>query len=390
MLRLAPAASVSEQSSTTEAAAPALRQIADAFHAIQQQAPTVDDDQLADACIRGMLGRLDRHSAFLDKDDFRELQVGSAEVGGIGLELRIDAKGATIVAPIEGSPGDRAGLKSGDMIVEIDHASIQGLALKDVVKRLRGKPDTDVVLTVIQQGVSEPRVMTLQRAVIRIDSVKYKLIDSNYAYVRLVQFQEQTAEKMADALEGMWKQNNGQMKGIILDLRNDPGGLLNAAVAVSTAFLPQNVLVVYTDGRSKDSKMRLYASSEYYLRRTKQDYLKKLPPAVKSVPMVVLVNGTSAAASEIVAGALQDHKRARILGVRTFGQGTVQTILPLKGDTAIKLTTARIFRPSGQPIADAITPDFITEDSGTRPQEFGSSEDDQLMQATKLLRGLAQ
>jgi carboxyl-terminal processing protease len=238
------------------------------------------------------------------------------------------------------------------------------MTLNDAVKRMRGKPNTDITLTVIRKGDTKPRVITLTRAIIQIQSVKSKLIEPGYAYVRVTQFQEHTPEKMAAALDKMFKDNQGPMKGLVLDLRNDPGGLLNAAVAISAAFLPQNALVVYTDGRTEDSKMRLYASGEYYLRGSRDDFMKKLPAGVKNVPMVVLVNGGSASASEIVAGALQDHKRAIIMGTQTFGKGSVQTILPLGNNTAIKLTTARYYTPNGRSIqAKGITPDIVVEEA---------------------------
>jgi carboxyl-terminal processing protease len=269
-----------------------------------------------------------------------------------------------VVAPIEDTPAFRAGVKAGDLIIKLDETNVKGMTLNDAVKRMRGKPNTDITLTIIRKGDPKPKIVTLTRAVIQIQSVKNKLIEPGYAYVRVTQFQEHTPEKLAAALDSMWKQSNGQVKGMILDLRNDPGGLLNAAVAISAAFLPQNALVVYTDGRTEDSKMRLYASSEYYLRGSKEDYLKKLPASVKTVPMVVLVNGGSASASEIVAGALQDHKRAIIMGTQTFGKGSVQTILPLGNNTAIKLTTARYYTPNGRSIqAKGIVPDIPVEEA---------------------------
>jgi carboxyl-terminal processing protease len=216
----------------------------------------------------------------------------------------------------------------------------------------------------VRKGETKPLVLTLTRAVIKIQSVKSKLLEPGYAYFRVTQFQEHTGETLATAIQNLYKQNQGSMRGIVLDLRNDPGGLLNGAVAVSAAFLPQNTLVVYTDGRTEDAKMRLTASPENYLRgRLKDDYLGKLPAEIKNVPMVVLVNGGSASASEIVAGALQDHKRAVIMGTQTFGKGSVQTILPLGNSTAIKLTTARYYTPNGRSIqAKGIVPDIILDD----------------------------
>jgi carboxyl-terminal processing protease len=229
---------------------------------------------------------------------------------------------------------------------------------------MRGKPNTQITLTIVRKGEAKPIVATLTRAVIKIQSVKSKLLEAGYAYFRVTQFQEHTGETLAAAIQNLYKQNQGAMRGIVLDLRNDPGGLLNGAVAVSAAFLPQNTLVVYTDGRTEDAKMRLTASPENYLRgRVKDDYLTKLPAEIKNVPMVVLVNSGSASASEIVAGALQDHKRAVIMGTQTFGKGSVQTILPLGNSTAIKLTTARYYTPNGRSIqAKGIVPDIILDD----------------------------
>jgi carboxyl-terminal processing protease len=217
----------------------------------------------------------------------------------------------------------------------------------------------------VRKNEPKPIVLTLTRAVIKIQSVKYKLLEPGYAYFRVTQFQEHTGETLATAIQTLYKQNQGPMRGIVLDLRNDPGGLLNGAVAVSAAFLPQNALVVYTEGRAEDAKMRLTASADNYLRsrNVRDDYIAKLPPEVKNVPMVVLVNGGSASASEIVAGALQDHKRAVIMGTQTFGKGSVQTILPLGNNTAIKLTTARYFTPNGRSIqAKGIVPDIELDD----------------------------
>jgi carboxyl-terminal processing protease len=216
----------------------------------------------------------------------------------------------------------------------------------------------------VRKGESAPFPVTLTRAVIKIQSVKAKLVEPDFGYVRISQFQEHTGELLVKSIDGLYKENQKPLKGLVLDLRNDPGGLLNGAVAVSAAFLPQNSLVVYTDGRTDDAKMKLTATGEHYLRgRSREDYLQKLPSDVKNVPMVVLVNGGSASASEIVAGALQDHKRAAILGTQTFGKGSVQTIMPLGNSTAIKLTTARYYTPSGRSIqAKGITPDFIVED----------------------------
>jgi len=232
---------------------------------------------------------------------------------------------------------------------------------------MRGKPNTQITLTIVRKGEAKPIVVTLTRAVIKIQSVKSKLLEPGYAYFRVSQFQEHTGETLARAVEKLFKENQGPMRGIVLDLRNDPGGLLNGAVAVSATFLPAGSLVVYTDGRTEDSKMKLNATPEHYLRgRMKEDYVRKLPQEVKTVPMVVLVNAGSASASEIVAGALQDHRRAVVMGQQTFGKGSVQTILPLGNNTAIKLTTARYYTPSGRSIqAKGILPDIPLDDGTT-------------------------
>jgi carboxyl-terminal processing protease len=328
----------------------------------------VEDKKLITEAITGMLAGLDPHSAYLDQDAFRELQVGTqGEFGGLGIEVGMEDGFVKVVSPIDDSPASRAGIKPGDLIVKLDETSVKGMTLNDAVKRMRGKPNTPIVLTIVRKGETKPLVVTLTRAVIKIQSVKSKLLEPGYAYFRVTQFQEHTGETLATAIQTLFKQNQGAMKGIVLDLRNDPGGLLNGAVAVSAAFLPQNSLVVYTDGRTEDAKMRLTASPENYVRgRAKDDYLAKLPPEVKNVPMVVLVNSGSASASEIVAGALQDHKRAVIMGTQTFGKGSVQTILPLGNSTAIKLTTARYYTPNGRSIqAKGIVPDIVLDD-GTR------------------------
>jgi carboxyl-terminal processing protease len=328
----------------------------------------VDDKKLITEAINGMLTGLDPHSAYLDQEAFRELQVGTqGEFGGLGIEVGMEDGFVKVVAPIDDTPASRAGLKPGDLIIKLDETSVKGMTLTEAVKRMRGRPNTKITLTVVRKGEPKPIVVTLTRAVIKIQSVKAKLLEPGYAYFRVTQFQEQTGENLARAIERLYKENGGTMKGIILDLRNDPGGLLNGAVAVSAAFLPAGSLVVYTDGRTEDSKMKLNARPEDYLRgRMKEDFNRRLPPDVKSVQMVVLVNGGSASASEIVAGALQDHKRAVIMGHPTFGKGSVQTILPLGNNTAIKLTTARYYTPNGRSIqAKGIIPDIPLDDGAS-------------------------
>jgi carboxyl-terminal processing protease len=323
----------------------------------------VGDKKLITEAINGMLTGLDPHSAYLDMDAFKELQIGTqGEFGGLGIEVSMEDGFVKVISPIEDTPAFRAGIKPGDLIIKLDDTAVKGLSLTDAIKRMRGKPDTSINLTVLRKGETKPLVFTLVRAVIKIQSVKSKLIEPGYGYIRITQFQEQTGENLIKAIEKLFKESTVPMKGLVLDLRNDPGGLLNGAVAVSAAFLPADSLVVYTDGRTDDAKMKLKASPEFYLRDKRNDYLKRLPPAIKTVPMITLVNGGSASASEIVAGALQDHKRSIVMGTQTFGKGSVQTILPLGNNTAIKLTTARYYTPNGQSIqAKGITPDILDE-----------------------------
>ena len=325
----------------------------------------VEDKKLITEAISGMLTGLDPHSAYLDQDAFRELQVGTqGQFGGLGIEVGMEEGFVKVVSPIEDTPAFRAGLKPGDFIIKIDDTSVKGMTLNDAVKRMRGKPKTTIRLTILRKGEPKPFEVTLTRDIIRVQSVKSKLIEPGYGWVRVSQFQEHTGENLVKHVEGLYK--NGPLKGLILDLRNDPGGLLNGAVGISSAFLPRGVVVVSTDGRTEDAKRKFIAAPEDYLRGNREDYLKNLPAAVKTVPMVVLVNGGSASASEIVAGALQDHKRATVLGTPTFGKGSVQTILPLGNNTAIKLTTARYYTPSGRSIqAKGIVPDVLIEDPTT-------------------------
>ncbi|MEO7725983.1 MAG: S41 family peptidase [Burkholderiales bacterium] len=325
---------------------------------------SVDDKKLIAQAISGMLAGLDPHSAYLDRDAYREMQVGTrGEFGGLGIEVGMEDGFVKVVSPIDDSPAARSGIKAGDLIVKLDNTFVKGMSLNDAVKQMRGKVDTSITLTITRKGEDKPLIFTLKRAVIKIQSVKSKLLEPGYAYFRVTQFQGPTGETLANAIETVFKQNDGPMKGIVLDLRNDPGGLLSGAVSVSAAFLPKNALVVYTEGRTEDAKMRLTASPQNYLTRGGRDYLAKLPPAVKDVPMVVLVNGGSASASEIVAGALQDHHRAVIMGTQTFGKASVQTVLPLGNGTAIKLTTARYYTPNGRSIqATGIVPDIALDD----------------------------
>lgn len=343
-----------------------LRAFAEVFGKIKSDyVETVEDKKLISEAISGMLTGLDPHSTYMDADAFKDMQASTqGEFGGLGIEVGMEDGLVKVISPIEDSPAYTAGLKSGDLIVKLDDTPVKGMTLNDAVKRMRGKPDTKIELTVIRKAEDKPLKFTLTRAIIKTKSVKYKLTEPGYAYVRVTQFQERTGEDLAKAIKIMHDENKGPFKGFVLDLRNDPGGLLNGAVGVAAAFLPKGELVVYTEGRAPDSKMQLTAVPENYVRGgVANDYIRDLPADLKTVPMAVLINSGSASASEIVAGALQDHKRAAVLGTQSFGKGSVQTIMPMNNGAAIKLTTARYFTPKGRSIqAKGIVPDYIVED----------------------------
>ena len=328
----------------------------------------VTDKKLFVGAINGMLNGLDPHSAYLDEDAFKDLKVGTqGEFGGLGIEVGMEDGLVKVISPIEDTPAYQAGVKSGDIIIKLDDSLVKGMSLNDAVKHMRGKPGSKIILTILRKNESKPLSITVVRAVIKVKSVKTKLLEAGYGFVRITQFQEHTGENLASALNNLVKENKDELKGLVLDLRNNPGGLLDGAVAVSAAFLAKDALVVYTDGRTEDAKMHLTASPEHYLRGSNgNDYIKNIPASIKNVPLVVLVNGGSASASEIVAGALQDHKRAVLMGTQTFGKGSVQTVLPLGNNTAIKLTTARYYTPNGRSIqAKGIVPDILVEDPST-------------------------
>ncbi len=341
-----------------------LRAFTEVFGAIKTNyVEPVEDKKLITEAINGMLTGLDPHSAYLDQEAFKELQVGTqGQFGGLGIEVGMEDGFVKVISPIEDTPAFKAGIKPGDLIIKLDEMPVKGMTLTDAVKKMRGKPNTQITLTISRKGETVPVVVTLTRAIIRVQSVKSKTIEPGYVWVRVSQFQEATAENLVKQLDALFRA--GPVKGLVLDLRNDPGGLLHGAVAVSSAFLPAKSLIVSTDGRAEDAKKKFFATPDDYVRGSRgEDVLKSIPSAVKTVPMVVLVNGGSASASEIVAGALQDHKRATVIGTQTFGKGSVQTIMPLGNNTAIKLTTARYYTPGGRSIqALGITPDLVVED----------------------------
>jgi carboxyl-terminal processing protease len=341
-----------------------MRAFAEVFSVIKRDyVEPVEDKKLIVQAITGMLSGLDPHSAYLDAEALRELQDGiQGEFGGLGLEVGLEDGFVKVVSPIEDTPAFRADIRAGDLIVRIDETSAKDMALDEAVKRMRGKPSTKITLTLARKGEPLPIVITLVREVIKVQSVKSKEIEPGYGYLRVTQFQENTARSVVEHLGKLGK--DGRLKGLVLDLRNDPGGLLNSAIGVSAAFLPEGATVVTTQGRTPGAQREYRATAKDYTHGNSGDFLRALPSWSREVPMIVLVNGGSASASEIVAGALQDHKRATIMGTRTFGKGSVQTTLPLTNAAAIKLTTARYYTPSGRSIqAKGIDPDVIIEES---------------------------
>lgn len=337
-----------------------LRTFSDVFARIKRNyVEDVSDEDLLEHAIRGMLSGLDPHSSYLNTEQFNELRIGtSGEFGGLGIEVGMEDGFVKVVSPIDDTPAQRAGMLSGDLIIRLDDKPVKGLALNDAVKLMRGKPGSDIVLTVVREGEDRPLKITITRAVIQVTSVKTRILEEGYGYVRVSHFQTKTTTDMLSAIEKM--KDESELKGLVLDLRNNPGGVLSAAVGISDAFLNDG-LIVYTDGREVDSRLRYSASQG---------------DVIDGAPLVVLVNGGSASASEIVAGAMQDHGRGVVMGNKTFGKGSVQTIQNLANGGAVKLTTARYYTPSGRSIqAEGINPDIVTgnlrvskrEESGIEP-----------------------
>ncbi len=415
-----------------------LRQLADVFGLIKSDyVESVEDKKLLTEAITGMVASLDPHSAYLDKKAFKELREGTqGKFVGLGIEVGMEDGYVKVISPIEDSPAYKAGIKAGDLITRLDSTPVKGLTLDEAVKRMRGEPNTKISLTIARKDEDKPLIISIMRQEIRVQSVKSKVVEPGYAWLRVSQFQEPTVSDMAKKIMAIYEQEPN-LKGLVLDLRNDPGGVLPGAIGVSAAFLPKDAVIVSTNGQLPDSKATFLARREFYGSRVAGDPLAQLPEAIKKVPMVVLVNAGSASASEIVAGALQDYKRAIIMGSQTFGKGSVQTIRQLSSDTAVKLTTARYYTPNGRSIqAKGIVPDVMVDEyadgdglNGLRlreadltkhlsndkeaeaavkdrvdemeeeqrmiaaakkrkPLEFGSKEDFQLAQALNQLKGL--
>ncbi|NVK37270.1 MAG: S41 family peptidase [Gammaproteobacteria bacterium] len=332
-----------------------LRAFAEIFERIRTSyVETVDDKTLLENAIHGMLGGLDPHSSYLGEEDFEDLRANtSGKFGGLGIEVGMEDGFIKVVSPIDDTPAQQAGVLAGDIIVKLDDTPVKGLGLNEAVEKMRGEPGSEIVLTILREGENQPLEITLKRAEIKITSVKHKLLDDQYGYIRITQFQENTGADVNQALQILTEKSDQPLSGIILDLRNNPGGVLDAAVAVSDLFI-ENGLIVYTKGRIANADIRYEATID--------------TPAPE-MPLVVLVNGGSASASEIVAGALQDHKRAVIMGTQSFGKGSVQTVLPLNGDHALKLTTARYYTPNGRSIqAQGITPDIEVHQGKFTPE----------------------
>jgi carboxyl-terminal processing protease len=316
----------------------------------------VDDHQLLQAAIRGMVSSLDPYSAYLDGDEYDELKISSSgEYSGVGIEVSMEDDQVVVVSPFEGSPAALAGIRTGDVIASIDGVPVNTTALADTIGRMRGKEGTSIKVGILRQGTTEPIIYTLKRSRVELHSVKSELPEPGYGYLRIAEFSETTGEDTVSALRELRKKNGAPLKGLVLDMRNNPGGVLEAAVAVADAFLDGG-LIVSAKGRTPESKFEMNA--------TPGDELN-------GAPIVVLVNGGSASAAEIVAGALKDHHRAKLMGRTTFGKGSVQTVMPLTGDRAIKLTTSLYYTPSGISINHrGIAPDIELErepDSATPP-----------------------
>ncbi|MCK5523793.1 MAG: S41 family peptidase [Thiomargarita sp.] len=323
-----------------------LRTFTEVFHRIKTDyVEEVDDKTLLENAIHGMLNGLDPHSNYLTPEAYQEIKIGTTgKFGGLGIEVGMEDGFIKVIAPIDDTPAQRAGIKAGDLIIRLDDTPVKGMTLGDAVKIMRGKPGTGIILTIVRDTESKPITITVVRAIIRVKSIKSRMLEDNYGYIRISHFQSRTGSDLKKAIKALEKENKRKLEGVVLDLRNNPGGVLNAAVDVSDTFLNDG-LIVYTKGRVEDASLNFKANNKDLL---------------NGAPIVVLVNDGSASASEIVAGALQDHKRAIIMGTKTFGKGSVQTILPMNNNAALKLTTARYFTPLGRSIqAEGIKPDII-------------------------------
>jgi carboxyl-terminal processing protease len=332
------------------------RMLADVLERVKHEyVNPVDDHQLLQAAIRGMVSSLDPYSAYLDGDEYDEVKISSSgQYSGVGIEVSMEDEQVVVVSPFEGSPAAAAGIRSGDVIVTIDGIPVNTTTLADTIGRMRGKEGTSVKIGILREGSAEPLQFTLKRSRVELHSVKAELLEPGMGYVRISQFSETTGDDLEAALKDLRKRNGAALKGLVLDLRNNPGGVLEAAVAVSDAFLDSGVIVT-AKGRTPESKFEMDATPG---------------DALNGAPIVVLVNGGSASAAEIVAGALKDNHRAKLMGRTTFGKGSVQTVIPLSGDRAVKLTTSLYYTPSGISINHrGIAPDIELERDPKPPSE---------------------
>ena len=333
----------------------------------QNYVQDISDKEIFDNAIKGMLEGLDPHSTFLNEKDFKDLQIGTkGEFGGLGIEITMEGGYVKVITPIDDTPAFNAGIQSGDLIIEIDNNSVQGMSLSEAVDLMRGKIGTSILLTIAREGESSPIEVKIIRDKIKVKSVKYEVIEDNFGYIRISSFQSKTGKNLKKALKDLKASTKNNIKGYVIDMRNNPGGVLGAAVDVSDAFIKGKKKIVFTRGRTEDA---MY------------EFVSNNTDLADGKPIVVLINGGSASASEIVAGALQDHKRAIIMGTQSFGKGSVQTILPITSTTAVKMTTARYFTPNGRSIqAKGITPDIIVENL-----EFSSASKDKILKESDLL-----
>lgn len=353
-----------------------LRNMAEVYSQIKANYVTEEtDEKLLEGAVKGMVSSLDPHSEYMNQKGYSEMKEStSGEFGGLGMEIGAEDGWIKVIAPIEDTPAERAGVKSGDFIIKIENESTRGMSTTDAVKKMRGKPNTKITLTLTRKDSPKPIVVHLTRAMIKVKSVRHHLLEPNYGYVRISQFQERTVPALAESIAALTTENKQPLKGLVLDLRDDPGGLLNGAVGVSAAFLKNGSPVVSTKGRDNKPAMSLKAVPEDYIMAAGVDPLANLPSEIKDIPMTVLINSGSASASEIVAGALQDHKRAVIVGTRSFGKGSVQSVIPLNNGGAVKITTALYYTPNDRSIqAVGIVPDVEVQD---KTRTFESREAD--------------
>ena len=333
----------------------------------QHYVQDISDKEIFDNAIKGMLEGLDPHSTFLNEKDFKDLKIGTkGEFGGLGIEITMEGGYVKVITPIDDTPAFKAGIEAGDLIIEIDNKSVQGMSLGEAVDLMRGKIGTSILLTIAREGENSPIEVKITRDKIKVKSVKYEIIDDNYGYIRISSFQTKTGNNLKKAIKELKAKSKNNIKGYVIDMRNNPGGVLGAAVDVSDAFIKGKKKIVFTKGRTEDA---MY------------EFVSNNTDLADGKPIVVLINGGSASASEIVAGALQDHKRAIIMGTQSFGKGSVQTILPITSKTAVKITTARYYTPKGRSIqAKGITPDIIVENL-----KLGSISQDKILKESDLM-----